>query len=133
MAWHLPTTTHCHGTTSAPSCPHLTCPTSRGLQVLEISYWRMSPCSQLQTYRYLSSKEMTRSLGKAGRAEKKEPWVRQHPQKTSCTAQRAGRNWGVARRAHLASWAESIPTRPWLVSGWPPPLPSCLSVQETHR
>lgn len=85
MAWHPTTATHCHGAASAASCPRLTCPTSRGLQVLEISYWRMSPCSQLQTYRYLSSREMTRSLGKAGRAEKKEPWVRRHPQKTPCT------------------------------------------------
>lgn len=42
----------------------LTCPTSLGLRVSEMSYWRMSPCSQLLKYRNLSSSEMRMSVMK---------------------------------------------------------------------
>lgn len=67
-----------HGTRSCPgtrrcrpSCPRLTCPTSRGLQPLVSSYWRTSPCHQLLTYRNRSSGEMTMSTMKAAAQNKR--------------------------------------------------------------
>src|SRR6266566_912438 len=92
--------------------PHQTCPVSLGCEASLISYWRISPCSQLERLTYLSSIETRKSVMSDGTGMGQPSTSTEGTSMTFSTCQCPS----DLCQCHMLLLS-AAPTKPWTLSG----------------